>query len=881
MTSFQKLRQSHVSQLIILMGCLIALGCDDDGDESSGPVVRVGGETAGETAGTEAGTEAGVEAGTEAGVEAGTEAGMMGGGEPPRVRTIETCEELCGVYDSCDSSDAHPWGECLSGCMDEDWEEQRFRSYVSCLKLEPCETISACRIPPLPLPSCDDACAQLNICEVDYRFPGALIQNTECSTACADETWARQISSCVQANERRLCDDAGFFDRCILEARGGECYTICQAQADCDETLDLIDCTVTCLTEAPSDDPLAAYRQEQSQACVVSATDCNAISTCLEPAIEPIGETVSQVCAAAEICDVFAEGVCPEVADRALRELSPEGIECLLETFESDCSADLTTCFTSTTTASDNACADYCFIGALCDTLPMDQSEFDCVEECQALAASNDPTAFTPYQAQIACVDVGSCQAFNDCISGTGTGDACSDLCTQRSFCEIEDEEDCMNRCSNRFSTERSRRERTCGALLSCESSDLCQIPEAPNCEDYCQPLDTCGLADPDCLTQCDNAELYNPDEHLPLLTCVNASERCDFVSACQEDQSNAQACLTYCAYLDGCSANSDDLGEPTETCALACARGELNETQALEFIPAYGCISDLDSTQASCSDVSQCIDNSSSSCQALCTLANRCGLPFTEEFDTDCITACEGGDLPIADQLCAISADQREAGCGDVATCLGFPIPQPTPACETYCDALKTCDPSIDLYTCHSQCIEDDSGDALRAACVEIVSCEEMIRCQDEEAVSPMACLQACQDLDINCDVTGDGELFSTLTACEDQCGGVVLALGEEATPDVEECITGADCDDDALNACFSGNLGGEAQEICERSWTALEQCGLLTFLMVEETQFYVDCAAQYAADAAGTIAQVECLEMTYLTDPTCFSAILNCGFF
>ena len=875
---------------------LFFMACDDEGGKTEEPVVRLGGEEAGEaagteagtTAGSEAGTEAGSEAGTEAGSEAGTEAGTMAGTDNPLVRTIDTCEELCGVYEMCDAPDAHPWGACLEGCMGEDWEEQRFRSYVSCLKLEPCETISACLIPPAPLPSCEEACAQLDLCETDYRFPTALTQTGNCITACADETWAGQISNCVQSNERRLCDDPTFFDSCILESRGGSCYPLCQAQADCDETLDVVDCTVACLTEAPEDDALAAYRQEQSRNCVVNANSCEEIDACLTPAVEPVNESAELVCGAAETCGVFAEGTCPELANRALRELSPEGINCLVQTLEADCSAELTSCFSNTAPPATDACADYCFIGALCDSLPEEQSEFDCVEECEALAADGDPAAFAPYQAQVACLNVGSCQDFSNCISGSGNSDACADLCAQQALCGVEEEAECLMRCSSRYATERSRRERTCGSLLSCESSELCQIPEAPNCEDYCQPLQSCGLADPSCITLCDNAELAQPEAHLPLLTCVNTSERCDYIGACETDQSAAQACLNYCSYLSGCNGAEGTPGEISEECALACARGELSDEQGAEFIPAYDCLSALEAGSMTCEDLSTCVNSAPSMCNTLCEAATTCALPLVGELADDCVTACEGGAVSETIQLCAISATQRASGCGEVATCLGFPVPEPTPACEQYCSALKSCDPSIDLYTCHSLCITDSTGDALRATCTEIVdSCDNISRCQDEEAESPVECLRACQDLDMNCSVTGEGQRFNNLTACADECGGVVLALGEDSATPVNECIANAMCDADRLDACFSGDLAPASREICERSWNVLQLCNINDVLVMfgspplEETQFYIDCDAQYTADPAATIAQVECVEMSYVQDPSCLSAAFNCGFF
>ena len=396
----------------------------------------------------------------------------------------------------------------------------------------------------------------------------------------------------------------------------------------------------------------------------MNANGCEEIDACLLPPTEPANESAELVCTAAEACEVFAEGVCPEIANNALRELSPEGINCLTQSLEMDCSAELTDCFSATAPPATNACGDYCFIGSLCGTLPMGQSEFDCVEECEAASNDEDPSAFAPFQAQVACIEVDSCESFSACVSGLGESDACADLCAQRASCGVEEEGECLARCANRYATERSRRERTCGALLSCESSSLCQIPEAPNCDDYCQPLAECGLADPSCITQCDNAELYNPESHLPALACVNSSERCDLIAECQVDTSAGQGCINYCAYAAGC-IDGDLTGAPTEDCVLSCARGELGADQSAEFIPARDCIAALDTEALTCGEVSACFREPSDSCVTLCELANTCALPLSGELASDCVAACELGDVPDQAIICALNAEQRDIGCG------------------------------------------------------------------------------------------------------------------------------------------------------------------------------------------------------------------------
>lgn len=866
----------HFLRVGFTLSLLSLGGCDDEGTDKK-PEVRNGGDEAGEMGGAVAGEVAGAVAGEMGGTVAGDMAGEMPGGGSSLVRTIENCEQLCAVYDTCEAVDLNPWGDCMAGCAEENWEDQGFRSFVSCLRVEACETLNGCRIPPPPLPACADACSLLEECDVEFRLPMSITQMDRCNSACGDETWARQISMCVQSNERRLCEDSSYFDSCILEQRGGECAEICATKASCDDSLDTIDCTLTCLAEAPEADPLAEYQRQQLRRCLSDANGCDALEACLEPPAPALSESVTQICDLAETCELFFEGACPEVAGEVLRELSDEGISCLADRLEADCASDLTDCFASAQPAMQSDCAQYCFEGAICDVLQEGQSEFDCVEECNELATDADPSAFADYAARIACINALSCEDLEACLSGVGSNDSCADLCAQQAGCGFEEEAACLDRCNSHYATERGRQERACGRLLSCENSQQCVIPPAPNCEDYCSPLEACGLTDETCLTRCDNAELANPEAHLPLLTCVNSSARCDRVDGCSADTSAANACLAFCSYQAGCTGG-DAPSAPDEACALACARGELDEADAINFATGQSCLAELSATPATCGEVEACFGTIETLCEEVCASALTCGLPLTD----DCAVLCGGEGIAESALACEVTARARGEGCLGTATCLNFPVPVPTPSCEVYCDAIKACDPSSDLFLCQAQCIADPAGDVLRAACMDIADCSTIDRCQDESALSPVACLMVCGEIDYVCpDLTGEGARFETATQCADHCGGTALALGDEGGVLVSECLTGAGCEVEGIDACLAGQLISEAEEICNRSLAALEQCGLADFFVSDVAQFMMECQAQYDADPAATEAQVVCLEDTYLTDPTCFSAILNCGFF
>ena len=74
--------------------------------------------------------------------------------------------------------------------------------------------------------------------------------------------------------------------------------------------------------------------------------------------------------------------------------------------------------------------------------------------------------------------------------------------------------------------------------------------------------------------------------------------------------------------------------------------------------------------------------------------------------------------------------------------------------------------------------------------------------------------------------------------------------------------------CDEAGLDACFDGELSDPSLAICERSWAALEQCGVTVTL--DEATFYTDCALEYAADPAATIAKVKSVSRIILTPLT-----------
>ena len=216
-------------------------------------------------------------------------------------------------------------------------------------------------------------------------------------------------------------------------------------------------------------------------------------------------------------------------------------------------------------------------------------------------------------------------------------------------------------------------------------------------------------------------------------------SVRCDVIDDCavnESAQSIAAACLNYCAFSEGCSERAERL-----TGARSRVLEETSTQHAMSSLMLVDRTSPLDTENLTCAEAEACLAPASTLCAEVCAEALDCSLPLAGSLAADCEAACLGGEISDEVLTCAASRSAR----GRLwwhRRLLRFPDPSPTPACEAYCDALKVCDPAVDLYTCHIDCIADSTGDALRADCTDVASCDDIARCQDEEAVSPIACL-------------------------------------------------------------------------------------------------------------------------------------------
>jgi hypothetical protein len=698
----------------------------------------------------------------------------------------------------------------------------------------------------------------MDFCDEEFRLPTAISQFGTCGSVCEDATWARQISQCTQEQGRDLCESEESFALCILEARGGTCFNLCELTASCEDNINVVDCVVDCLNEAPNTDELAEYYRELQQQCIANSNSCEDAEMCRQQGLG-ILPLVENVCAVEEECGLFIEGECIDLFAPIAQSLSLEGIECLSTSLTDACGTDLTDCFTQTTVPSSLNCNAYCLAGALCDTLPEDQSEFDCVQECNDSLVSDDPALSAQYQSNLICGRSASCGEFNTCLGQQGTSDEiCQAVCTQNTLCGDEDET-CLEQCQNQYQSTRTRAQQACDRLLTCEARSQCQVPPSPACNAICAPLEACGLSDETCASVCDDRDLNDSTYFLPQLACVSASAQCGDLDQCDQDPSRGYPCLNYCRSQLECADNPQEMTE----CLQSCGAGDLNSQEQYSLLTHQTCLISL-GADALCTEIDTCLASDvDSGCEAYCTAQQGCGF----EIDAECVSTCEADPTPIlADLVCVLNAQNRGEQCGGVAACLGIEAPVPSADCAVYCDRLKECDPQEDLFLCHQTCMESNEGDRLRAVCTEFASCEEITRCIDADDLAPADCDTACVGLEETCGGTvGENQRFTDLFECRDQCGGVVAAEGDQGMATFGECLENAQCSEDGLDECFSRVFGPDIQGLCDRSWEAVSQCVAGTFiegLIPPEADFISECLISSAQDYAASESQVICVE-------------------
>lgn len=745
-----------------------------------------------------------------------------------RIRPLpQDCAAVCDIFDDCGRT-ADLWGgdraACLAACADGQ-ASARFQSFLVCMQVTRCENLQECRVPPRPLPSCAAVCTAIDACEADFRVPAGLPGDPECAAACASPSLEQRIVSCgvpVVDAAGGACDEPAF-GRCVLESAAADCLRACDARAECDESLDPIDCALACAREPVPEDPVARRRQQQARACLLSANDCDAVAQCERRELRPIvGEaTVADLCAANAACPFFDAEACAEQVEPLLRELADGAVDCFTGHLRDHCGEPPYACF-QPAPALENACEEHCHVSHLCGLLPAGQTEFACTEACHAAVRGGDPAAVEPYRRQFACAYADSCAELTACQQQATPAVACAEGCGRLAECGVEGADACPADCEARFDTARVRGELACvQAAADCTGVQLCRTPPPPGfCGEWCAALEGCDLTDARCPQRCDDADFAGPDAFLARVACVTGTARCDVRAACESGEvAPADACLAWCRHQITCAD-----GEATafEACAIACG-GDVGGAEGLRFEAARGCLAEA-GPAAECAALAACVDEAepATACAAYCTELARCRI----DADTPaCEAAClAGGEALAARASCSLTARRRGEGCGAVAACEGFEPEPASPACVTLCGAQHTCDEDEDAFLCERDCTPEPAGTPVRAACAERGGCETLDQCLAADGSIPAACAETCGVIAACDGLVGEGgALFEDDDACAATCAGAALVEGADYPPALRECVGQAGCGADAIRACIE-----RPETLCQESWDALVSCNL-----------------------------------------------------
>lgn len=869
---------SHfLKQFLIIFAICFSYACDSEDDskkEPTNPQPQDATVIADQMpAGSEGGSTSGTPAGATGGLPAGSTGGLPGGS---MVRMIESCEQLCAVYEECGASS--PWDDCLSGCQEEgDFSNQAFRGYVSCVRVETCANIGTCQPPLKPLPTCDETCTQIEACEQDFRVPSRL--NLTCTEACQDPLLSNAIRGCASDAGDALCEKEQDFSLCVLAERDETCSKICEIKQQCQSDLDQVECVFSCINEAPQADPIAEHRRNIQKACLSNATDCDAATACTTTVVPVQEMKIDEFCTVANGCGILVENACPALAGELLARISEEGINCLITALTADCSASLSQCLVSNQNFVDtSACTDYCYASAQCDPQAL-ISEFECLSSCQN-SQMRDSETFGQYDAVLVCANANNCEDFNACVNRQKT--ACQSTCETASACGVMDT-NCAQNCEIYAGSKVEIAKNACQRLVNCEHLSQCDFPQAPRCDLICEQIVPCGIDQSSCMNECIDQSFLYPETFLPMLSCVNMSTSCESIMLCGTERQNGNACLNACD-LEKCNAQ-DPENFDMSACVVACARGEwASAEQALGFELAIECFKNVDRNAPNlCQDLGACRPTieADSGCLEACQFANTCGLTEIVSTDVDaCVLACTNGSgITLAQKACSLSAGRRMSDCYQQAECFDIMAPVATPACQNYCDQKLACS-SEDTFICMRNCVAESGTDEALGTCAQLSACENLTNCETLQASTSTLCTDACASLAMNCsDLLGAGQRLESEALCAQACVGAAIGLGgenwqtENHDQQIGECLSGlsADrCSTENVNACLSGQANSD--ELCARVWTAMSACAVIGLFFTEDAVLS-QCAMDARQNYAQSVLRVECIEAV---DP---NDLFNCG--
>ena len=785
------------------------------------------------------------------------------------IRTINDCDDACAVYGNCGRLDL--WNgsldECQTACTDAE-ESPEYTGYITCLQITDCDALDECPVPEKPLPTCEAVCEAMDACDADFRLPAGFPDYADCAAACADPNYSIHVSQCGQDlpdSAPDTCDVDGVH-ACLIDQIDGDCPQICRQLSACDETVDLVDCTLECLGQEAPARGLPERRFNQRRGCVLNSMDCATIESCLEledgPTVDP--EAVARVCEADAECGFFSDEDCPAAVTEVLKGLDDDAADCLARNLNESCESSIHHCFQPRPYL-ENQCAEYCLASRLCDRLD-GMSEGACFETCTAAINGDVPTEKKRWQRKFRCAYEDSCEEMAACRDHESPR-GCNDVCNPWVICQIPSVRLCDVDCADRFDSDRVTEQALCTYAATADQTDDCRAiqrciaPPVPNCRTLCELEAECGLAVEDCEVQCDNDTYQEPTIFPPIAACVASSHLCSDRAACLADPPVLRGgeCIAWCTMQEECNLRNPF--NSYEECLFDCSLGELSHTDGIVFESNWQCY-ERAGRDAGCEALNACEDEIEfwDFCPGYCGELERCGV-----IPEGCLEECQAqpNDPPLFDAAsCALATIRRRAGCAEVAACIDADVEPASDACSTQCAAQAACDEEIDLFLCERDCMANPEGSELRAVCAAAgVDCEEELPlCLAAGPDAPAACAEACSTLEACDGVIGEGDaaVFADLTACLAECGGRAV-LGEPDFPETAlECVTAIECNAEQVLGCF-----GDGLVDCDSIWAALEACPGAADLIGQpnEAAFLMQCELDFQMDAAGSALKGQCI--------------------
>ncbi|MEZ4474389.1 MAG: hypothetical protein R3F60_27105 [bacterium] len=829
--------------------------------------------------------------------DAGPDAAPRDMGPPPDMfagTTVETCQQACDRYGSCERL-GEIFGDedaCLARCERLTRDGATPQAWWSCLEVEECRLLHLCRVPdPAPI-ACPEICATAAGCGIEIP---------DCEGACAEGGAAFQ--ACGELNVEG-CANAAF-----LECLGRDVYPACArtcAQGVRCNILRPDGCLLDCVGAVADEDPLFRLRANQRNACVMRAgEDCQQVNTC----IHPPGPDDVQVVTPQVFCQRYSgcgfDDFFP--CDELVREFGqdPNLLACAFNQLAAGCPRDpfiiFEMCFDGGGGGANlEHCNRLCEAEGICGLLPADPlARAQCVQACTG-GQGVDPDELERAAAALPCVVEERCPDLVECLSQTGPAVECRTHCARLEECGLGFE-GCGADCDRQWPRDRHAAYRDCvREAAACGDVQACTIAPGAPCETYCARAVACGQEQAaGCEARCDDAHFLAPADRLLFTACVISAPVCradvrdDWsVETCGFRPADGLACLGFCRATGECGGGDEALGD----CLARCGQGLVGD-DGLRFRAARDCLG-RQPADAACPALDACVpDNLAVDCPDFCGRAAACGVELQ-----DCEAAC--GQDPLARLRVLQRAECLDAAAGDCAAvelCLDPPVLPPdqdagrVPDEAEVCLAWNRCGLDQFFGPCE-QILRDFGGDPALVRCVyDLIGnacpadperifecfnggnptpspvagqcaslCEARAFCGDAAAMDQAQCRRACEaQVNVN-DPDSVGRLTPRLACAEAwSCPDLAFCL-DHSTPE-------AICTDHCARLAECGVPGNPlvCAAACQRDFSRLRQFAYRSCVdradacadvVACELAPRIPCAEACAAEAACGIDRADC---------------------